>query len=311
MTIDAHHDQSAAQNLLDQWLDVLTSQNRSVHTRAAYQRDVSQFLKFINERQLDLFKVNHELLRSYSAQRIELDDLAPSSLQRELSSIRSFYNWLVDIGHLTDNPVTDFTIQRPKRPLPGMMDAELVKQLLEQPEPADEAEAKLWCRDKAILELFYSSGLRLSELGTLMLSQLDLPRALITVTGKGNKTRILPVGSKAIDALKQWLQLRGQWAMSDQPWLFLNPKTGKALSTRHIERRVGLQALRAGISQHLHPHLLRHCFASHMLAGSGDLRAVQELLGHADISTTQIYTHLDFEHLAKVYDGAHPRAKKS
>lgn len=299
------------QDLLDQWIDVLTSQNRSVHTRAAYQRDVTQFLKFLNERQLDISQLNHELLRGFSAQRIELDILAPSSLQRELSSIRSFYHWLVEAGQMPHNPVTDFSIQRPKRPLPGMMDAELIKQLLDQPDPIDEADAKLWVRDKAILELFYSSGLRLSELGTITLNQLDLQRALVTVTGKGNKTRILPVGKKAVEALRQWLQLRAQWATAEQPWLFLNPKTGKALSTRQIERRVGLQAVRVGISQHLHPHLLRHCFASHMLAGSGDLRAVQELLGHADISTTQIYTHLDFEHLAKVYDGAHPRARKS
>ncbi|RYZ86879.1 MAG: tyrosine recombinase XerC, partial [Moraxellaceae bacterium] len=159
-----------------------------------------------------------------------------------------------------------------------------------------------------------SSGLRLTELAKLTLSQLDLARGLVTVLGKGNKTRVIPVGSKAREAIAVWLILRQQWLAAQQnpveTAIFISERSGKGLSTRQIERRVSLQAARAGISQHLHPHLLRHCFASHLLASSGDLRAVQELLGHADISTTQIYTHLDFAHLAKVYDSAHPRAHK-
>lgn len=306
------HNQSMtdADALVCQWIDVLQAQNKSVHTRAAYQRDMAQVVKFLIEKNFNLSQLNHQILRQFAAQRIEQDRISPSSLQRELSSLRSFFNWLVETGLFASNPVTDFNIKRPARPLPSMLDAELIKQILDQAAPDKEKEAQLWCRDKAIIELFYSSGLRLAELATLQLPQLDLARGLVTVTGKGNKTRVVPVGSKAIAALREWLVLRGQWAELTELGLFVSERSGKALSTRQIERRVTLQAVRAGVSQHLHPHLLRHCFASHLLAGSGDLRAVQELLGHADISTTQIYTHLDFEHLAKVYDGAHPRARK-
>jgi integrase/recombinase XerC len=161
-----------------------------------------------------------------------------------------------------------------------------------------------------MLELLYGSGLRLSELADLTLSMLDMGRKLVTVTGKGRKTRVLPVGSKALSALKEWLPHRALWAEEGVSHVFVSERRGESLNPRTIERRVSHQALRAGIAQHLHPHLLRHCFATHLLAGSGDLRAVQELLGHANISTTQIYTHLDFEHLTKVYDQAHPRARK-
>lgn len=296
--------------LICQWLDVLQAQNKSVHTRSAYQRDMTQVLKFLTDKNIGLQQVNHQVLRQFAAQRIEQDCISASSLQRELSSLRSFFNWLVEAEIYSNNPVLDFNIKRPARPLPSMLDAELMKQILDQATPDKVKDAQLWCRDKAILELFYSSGLRLAELATLQLPQLDLSRGLVTVTGKGNKTRVVPVGSKAITALREWLVLRGQWAELTELGIFVSERSGKALSTRQIERRVTMQAVRAGVSQHLHPHLLRHCFASHMLAGSGDLRAVQELLGHADISTTQIYTHLDFEHLAKVYDGAHPRARK-
>ncbi len=190
------------------------------------------------------------------------------------------------------------------------MDAEVLQQLLDQPAPADRDEARLWARDKAMLELLYSSGLRLSELADLTLPMLDLGQKLVTVTGKGRKTRILPIGSKALIALHDWLPHRNLWAAEGVLHVFVSEQRGEQLHPRTIERRVSHQALRAGIAQHLHPHLLRHCFASHLLAGSGDLRAVQELLGHANISTTQIYTHLDFEHLTKVYDQAHPRARK-
>ncbi len=296
--------------LLATWISTLHTLNKSAHTLKAYQRDVAQFLHFLSDQQLLLKAVNHAILRRYSGQRIEIDRISTSSLQRELSSIRSFAQWLVEIEILPQNPVQDFSIQRPTRPLPVTFDPEVMKQILEQAAPADERDAQIWCRDCAILELFYSSGLRLSELSTLSLKQLDLGRGLVTVLGKGNKTRVVPVGSKAKIALQEWLVLRAQWALPSEQALFVSERHGTVLSTRQIERRVSFQATRAGISQHLHPHLLRHCFASHLLTASGDLRAVQELLGHADISTTQIYTHLDFEHLAKVYDSAHPRARK-
>ncbi|RYY78869.1 MAG: tyrosine recombinase XerC [Moraxellaceae bacterium] len=284
--------------------------NLSFHTRKAYQRDLLQFTVFLSCKSVSLQQVNHHTLRQFAAQRIEVDRISSSSLQRELSAVRSFADWLVEQEIISQNFALDFAIQRPNRPLPGMLDAEIMPQILDQAAPEKERDAQLWCRDKAILELFYSSGLRLSELAKLTLSQLDLARGLVSVIGKGNKTRVVPVGSKAIEALQAWLQLRMGWVSVDEAAIFVSERSGKMLSTRQIERRVSLQAERAGISQHLHPHLLRHCFASHLLASSGDLRAVQELLGHADISTTQIYTHLDFANLAKVYDSAHPRARK-
>lgn len=296
--------------LVQQWINALARLNLSFHTRKAYHRDLCQFTVFLSCHAVAIDQVTHHTLRQFSAQRLEVDRISSSSLQRELSAVRSFADWLVEQHIIRHNFALDFAIQRPSRPLPGMMDAEIMPQILDQAAPDKPREAQLWCRDKAILELFYSSGLRLSELAKLTLPQLDLGRNLVTVVGKGNKTRIIPVGSKAIAALLVWLELRSAWAAPEELAIFVSERSGKSLSTRQIERRVSLQAERAGISQHLHPHLLRHCFASHLLASSGDLRAVQELLGHADIRTTQIYTHLDFAHLTKVYDQAHPRARK-
>ncbi len=296
--------------LVQQWLSHLTRLNLSFHTRKAYHRDLCQFTVFLSCKLIDVQQVTHHTLRQFAAQRLEVDRISSSSLQRELSAVRSFAEWLVEQNIISHNFALDFAIQRPSRPLPGMMDAEIMPQILDQAAPEKPRDAQLWCRDKAILELFYSSGLRLSELAKLTLAQLDLGRNLVTVIGKGNKTRVIPVGSKATEALQAWFELRMAWLAPDETAIFISERSGKMLSTRQIERRVSLQAERAGISQHLHPHLLRHCFASHLLAGSGDLRAVQELLGHADIRTTQIYTHLDFAHLTQVYDKAHPRAKK-
>lgn len=296
--------------LVQQWMSALIRLNLSFHTRKAYHRDLCQFTVFLSCKDIKLPQVSHHTLRQFAAQRLEVDRISSSSLQRELSAVRSFAEWLVEQGIIAHNFALDFAIQRPSRPLPGMMDAEIMPQILDQAAPEKPKDAQLWCRDKAILEVFYSSGLRLSELAKLTLAQLDLGRNLVTVVGKGNKTRIVPVGSKAVAALQEWLQLRNLWLAPDENALFIGERSGKMLSTRQIERRVSFQAERAGISQHLHPHLLRHCFASHLLAGSGDLRAVQELLGHADIRTTQIYTHLDFAHLTQVYDKAHPRAHK-
>jgi len=318
--------------LLKTWLETLTIQQRSGNTLKAYQRDITKLLTFLqsegqtsihvtkenkddSEQYLDenssfFHQLDRPTITRYSGFRMETGGILPSSLQRELSAIRHFGGWLVEQEILTHNPAEDFSIKRPPRPLPNVMDAEVVKQLLEQPAPEDRDEARLWIRDRAMLELLYSSGLRLSELANLTLSMLDMGQKLVTVTGKGRKTRILPIGSKALIALQEWLPHRALWAEEGVLHVFVSERRGECLHPRTIERRVSHQALRAGIAQHLHPHLLRHCFASHLLAGSGDLRAVQELLGHANISTTQIYTHLDFEHLTKVYDQAHPRARK-
>lgn len=301
---------SAEVALLEDWLLQLQLAGRSEHTLKAYRRDVSQLLLFLQQAGLRLSGLDRQGLSRYAGQRIEQQGLSASSLQRELSAIRLFCDVLLRQAILTHNPAKDFKIQRPARPLPKVADAEVLAQLLDQPAPTEASEARLWVRDLAILELLYSSGLRVSELVKLSLQDLDWSSGLVTVSGKGNKTRIVPVGRLAMRALREWLPHRALWIEGDEQALFISETRGTRLTTRTIERRVAYQAQRAGIDQHLHPHLLRHCFASHVLRSSGDLRAVQEMLGHANISTTQIYTHLDFERLTQVYDQAHPRAKR-
>ncbi|MFZ3192709.1 MAG: tyrosine recombinase XerC [Moraxellaceae bacterium] len=295
---------------LEQWLLQLQLAGRSPHTLKAYRRDVSQLLLFLQQAGLRLTGLDQQGLSRYAAQRIEQDSLSSSSLQRELSAIRLFCDSILQQGLLSHNPAKDFKIQRPTRPLPKVADAEVLAQLLDQPAPTEPSDARLWVRDRAMLELLYSSGLRVSELAGLSLQDIDLSSGLVSVTGKGNKTRLIPVGRQALTALRDWLPHRELWIEGDEQALFISETRGTRLTTRTIERRVAYQAQRAGIDQHLHPHLLRHCFASHVLRSSGDLRAVQEMLGHANISTTQIYTHLDFERLTQVYDQAHPRAKR-
>ncbi len=295
---------------LSDWLTTLKLANKSPHTRKAYERDLRQFLSFADAANEPPSVLDRQLLTRYMGHRIDSDGIQASSAQRELTSIRVFADWLVAQGQLSHNFCDQYTLKRPPRPLPGMVDADTLNQLLDQPEPADPKEARLWIRDRAMLELLYSSGLRVSELVGASVWDVQWGNALITVTGKGNKMRIVPIGRKAMAALQDWMPHRNLWQHEDESALFISETLGTRLSARQVERRVTVQAGRAGIDVHLHPHLLRHCFASHLLAGSGDLRAVQELLGHADISTTQIYTHLDFQHLTRVYDQAHPRARK-
>ena len=224
--------------------------------------------------------------------------------------MRGFYDWLGQQGKVSYNPARAFKIKRQTRELPHVMDVDVVNALLDAPPPEGEHAIKLWIRDKAVMELFYSSGLRVSELSNTHLTDIDLNGGLITVTGKGRKTRVLPVGRKASLAIREWLRIRSDFIKADSSdWIFLSERGGR-FTERAIQYALEAQARRIGIAQHLHPHLLRHCFASHLLESSQDLRAVQELLGHASISTTQIYTHLDYQHLANVYEKAHPRAKK-
>ena len=251
-------------------------------------------------------------MREYLAERVECDQLSSSSLQRHLTSIRQFMKWAEQGQYLQQNPSEDFKLKRQPRPLPGMIDIETINQILDQPTPEKPIEQQLWLRDRAMLELLYSSGLRLAELQGLTVKDIDFNRQLLRITGKGNKTRIVPFGTKAKQSLVEWLKIYRIWQggfVADSA-VFISQK-GNALTSRQIENRVKLQAQRAGISVDLHPHLLRHCFASHLLSASGDLRAIQEMLGHSNLSTTQIYTHLDFEQLMNVYDKSHPRAQKS
>lgn len=232
--------------------------------------------------------------------------LKPKSLALRLAALRSFYRYLQQQGHRSDNPTLYLKVPKTAKPLPKNLDVDEMARLLDIDEPDDD----LAVRDAAILELFYSSGLRLDELISANLADINWSEQQIRVRGKGNKTRVLPIGSLAQKALQRWLQRRPAFIGDEPDALFLS-KHKRRISARHVRQRVELWARRQGLSQHVHPHMLRHSFASHLLESSGDLRAVQELLGHANLSTTQVYTHLDFQHLAKVYDAAHPRAKKT
>ena len=299
-----------AQQLLTMWLKEREIQNQSKHTLQAYARDVGDFLTFCQLRNLALDAIETADLREFVAEKVEQQQLSSSTLQRMLSAIRQFMKWAEQGQYLAFNPSDDFQLKRQSRPLPGMVDIETIQQILDQPAPEGEVAQQMWLRDKTMLELLYSSGLRLAELQSLRIKDVDFQRQLLRITGKGNKTRVVPFGSKAKDCLMQWLQLYPQWHGDFVPdaHVFITQK-GNPLGARQIENRVKLQAQRAGVNIDLHPHLLRHCFASHMLSNSGDLRAVQEMLGHSNLSTTQIYTHVDFDHLAQIYDQAHPRAQ--
>ncbi len=285
---------------LQEFLDYQRNVRRlSPHTVEAYRRDLALLGDFCQHQQLHS---SHQLdpghIRQFiSTRRSQL--ASPASIQRLLSSLRSFYKHRMRYHGATANPAEGIAAPRRGRPLPKTLGADTVAQLLRFPgnEPID-------LRDRAMMELFYSSGLRLAELAALDLDDIALNEALVQVTGKGRKSRNLPVGSIAIKALRHWLRLRPD---SDTPALFLSAR-GSRLSHRAIQSRIKLRARQQGIAENLHPHMLRHSFASHLLESSGDLRGVQELLGHANLSTTQVYTHLDFQHLAQVYDQAHPRA---
>lgn len=298
--------------LLSMWLKERIIQNQSEHTIAAYQRDLTDFLNFCEYKKLRLEDVEASDLREYLAARVEQDQLSSSSLQRHLTSIRQFMKWAEQGQYLQQNPSEDFRLKRQPRPLPGMIDIETVNQILDQAAPEKPIEQQLWLRDKAMLELLYSSGLRLAELQGLKIKDIDFNRQLLRIMGKGNKMRVVPFGSKAKQGLIEWLKVYRIWQgnFTAESAVFISQR-GNTLQPRQIENRVKLQAQRAGVNVDVHPHLLRHCFASHMLSASGDLRSVQEMLGHSNLSTTQIYTHVDFDQLAKVYDQAHPRAQKN
>ena len=290
---------------LPQFLDYLRHERGlSPRTLKAYQRDLERFGSELQR--LDITgadRVDEHAVRSFIA-RLHRQGLGSRSIQRMLSAVRSFYRWLMREGLAQNNPAAAVRAPKAQRKLPATLDTDAVTRLLDIP-----TDSPLAVRDKAMMELFYSSGLRLSEMASLRWDQIDVASGLITVTGKGNKTRMLPVGSHAAAALAEWRKVRGTFAGFEEPCVFVSNR-GNPISTRTIQERIRYWARRQGLPQKVYPHLLRHSFASHILESSGDLRAVQELLGHADISTTQVYTHLDFQHLASVYDKAHPRARK-
>ena len=288
-----------------QYLEQLgTVRRASPHTISNYRRDLEKLTAHCLALKLSLWnELREHHLRSLVA-RLRQQGLSSRSLQRLLSSTRSFLRYLLKEQLIDQNPATAISAPKQSRNLPAVLDVDQLKHLLDSP-PADILEV----RDLAIMELFYSSGLRLSELVHLDIAQLDLEQGLTTVTGKGSKERTVPIGRAAVAALQRWLEQRPELAGADQTAVFVNHR-GTRLSQRGIQQRLRRWAVQNGLGSHLHPHMLRHSFASHLLESSGDLRAVQELLGHANLSTTQIYTHVDFQHLAQVYDQSHPRARK-
>lgn len=278
----------------------------SPHTLSAYKRDLAQFNQWLKETDPNcnnILKADNLHIRNWVA-KLHRQGMGGKTLQRKLSSLRSFYQFYIRKKQLKFNPAVDILAPKTGRKLPDTLDADTLTQLLEITDDSD-----LAIRDRAIMELFYSSGLRLSELVNLDLESIDLSENILSAIGKGNKTRILPIGRKATEAIQRWLTKRNDMAKLEENALFVSIR-GTRISTRSVQQRLNHWRKKQGLEQHIHPHKLRHSFASHILESSGDLRAVQELLGHADISTTQIYTHLDFQHLANVYDKAHPRARK-
>ncbi len=293
------------QQWLDRYLDHLRFQRQySPRTVDSYRRDLSRLLSFCEAEDIEGWAaLSTRQVRRFSAQ-VHRRGLGGRSVARLLSAARSFFHYLAREGLVTQNPVTGVSAPKSPRKLPEPLDADQMARLL-----AIDAGDPLAVRDLALMELLYSSGLRLSELVSLDMGRVDLRAAALRVTGKGNRQRDLPVGRYAMDALRRWLRVRGELAAAGEPALFVS-RRGTRLTARAVQARLAKWGRWQGIDSHVHPHKLRHAFASHLLESSGDLRAVQELLGHADISTTQVYTHLDFQHLAQVYDRAHPRARK-
>jgi integrase/recombinase XerC len=283
----------------------LTRERRlSAHTDSNYARDLNALARFCGKEGVaDWSALEHAQVRLFAA-RCHAAGLAARSIQRRLSAVRSFLNFLIREGVLKRNCALDVRAPKGQKRLPVTLDADSMARLLEIPR-----ENALAIRDRALMELLYSSGLRLAEIVGLDLQDLNVADRTVRVLGKGSKTRVLPVGRKALSAMASWLEQRHALLKQDTTAVFIGA-SGRRLGPRAIQKRVEYWAVRQGLPMHVHPHLFRHSFASHLLESSGELRAVQELLGHADISTTQVYTHLDFQHLARIYDATHPRARK-
>ena len=323
-----------------------TERRLSPHTLSAYRRDLQSLVVFARRQSIPIEEMDSHAVRRFAAECHRRGGaprrgraprgLSPRSVARRLSAVRCFYAWLLRSRVIGSNPAADVQAPKPKRRLPSTLDADQMASLLgpggggspqdgmvrdgggqggsagsgnEGGSAGPDERNPLLVRDRAILELFYSSGLRLAELAGLNLVDLDAGDRTVRVTGKGDKSRVVPVGGPALAALRAWLVIRGEMAEPGEQAIFVS-RRGTRLARRSVQERVRQWARRRGTPVGVHPHMLRHSFASHMLESSGDLRAVQELLGHASISTTQVYTHLDFQHLARIYDKAHPRAKR-
>jgi integrase/recombinase XerC len=292
-----------------QWLErferfMSTERRLSVHTISAYRRDLRALQDWCERNGVDQWDaLDHQHVRRFAAQS-HARGLQGRSIQRRLAALRTFFGFLLREGALKRNPALEVPSPKASRRLPQTLDVDQMARLLAL-KPGD----ALAARDLALMELLYSSGLRLAELTSLRLKDLDLASASVRVLGKGRKERICPVGSRAIAALRVWLAQRSALVRLGVDSVFIG-RHGGPLGTRAVQLRVAARARAQGLAQPVHPHLFRHSFATHLLESSRDLRGVQELLGHANISTTQVYTHLDFQHLARTYDQAHPRAKR-
>jgi integrase/recombinase XerC len=287
------------------FLDYLKYEKQlAANTQKSYSRDLKNAFQFFSQLNILSWKIiDAQHIRQYIGKRRK-DGLSGASIARELSALRRLFHYLLREKLVNKNPVKGISAPKTPRKLPQAPAIEQLEQLLSETD-----QEPILLRDQAMFELFYSSGLRLSELTGLDLLDLQLEEGMVRVLGKGNKQRDIPVGKTAIKAINTWLDCRQTMAKEEELAIFVS-KRGTRISQRMVEYRLKKWTLEKGVSIHMHPHMLRHAFASHLLESSGNLRAVQELLGHADISTTQIYTHVDFQHLANVYDKAHPRAKK-
>jgi integrase/recombinase XerC len=292
------------QPLTERFAAFLTNERRaSALTVQNYRRDLVRLCEFCRRRGIDDWRnLDAALVRLYVAE-MHKGGLTGTSIQRRLSAARSFYRYLLREGTVAGNPIAGVGAPKSRKRLPKSLSPDEVARLLEIA-PTD----RVALRDRALLELLYSSGLRLAEIVALDLDDLA-GDGTVRVTGKGGKVRVVPVGRPARDALQSWLTMRASWTGPDETALFVGARGGR-IGARAVQRIVARRGRTQALAQPVHPHMLRHSFASHVLESSGDLRAVQELLGHASLSTTQIYTHLDFQHLAKVYDQSHPRARK-
>ncbi len=279
--------------------------NLAVLTLKAYRRDINDFIAFLKQHHstTHVESITDTIIGQFFVDQFS-QNISPKSLARYRSSLNSLFAYILHNKGIVSNPVELVSTPKMGSKLPEVLDVDTVNRLLNIP-----IESEIAARDKAIIELFYSSGLRLSELSNLYWLNLDFEQALVTVTGKGNKQRLIPVGKHALIALEHWRPIGKLWDISESGYVFIS-KRGGQFKQRSIQARIKYWAQRMGLWERVYPHLLRHSFASHVLESSGNLRAVQEMLGHVDISSTQIYTHLNFQHLAKVYDKAHPRARK-
>lgn len=281
-----------------------TERRLSPHTVSGYARDLAALVEHCDREGIgEWAALDSQHVRVFAA-RSHAAGLGPRSIQRRLSCLRTWFEFLLREKVIRSNPAVEIRAPKAARRLPHTLDADRIARLLEI--PATDALAR---RDRALMELCYSSGLRLAELVGLDLLDLDLADRTVRVTGKGSKARIVPVGRKAAEALAHWLGERAALAAVGETALFV-ARNGRRLGPRAVQTRIAHWARVQGLGVHVHPHLFRHSFATHLLESSRDLRGVQELLGHADISTTQVYTHLDFQHLARIYDSSHPRARR-